>query len=176
MKMNYLTAKAQARRAGGKGLGVFAREPIAAGEAAVAFGGYVVTRDELESLGTRWVEQTIQIEDDLFLVGPESPEPADRVNHSCEPNCGLLGASVLVAMRDIAAGEELTYDYATSDSADYDEFACECGSALCREKVTGRDWMLPELQRRYRGWFSPYLARRIGAMTTTGASRRVFAA
>jgi hypothetical protein len=81
---------------------------------------------------------------------------------------------VLVALRDIAAGEELGYDYATSDGSDYDEFECTCGTALCRGKVSGHDWMLPELQLRHRGSFSPYLAKRIAALVQVGAERRAF--
>ena len=64
-------------------------------------------------------------------------------------------------MRDVAAGEELCFDYAMSDTNDYDEFVCACDSATCRRLVTGGDWKLPELQERYRGYFSAYIERRI---------------
>ena len=46
---------------------------------------------------------------------------------------------------------------------------------MCRHKVTGHDWMLPELQRRYRGNFSPYLAKRISELASIGSERRAFA-
>ena len=83
---------------------------------------------------------------------------------------------MLVALRDIAVGEELAYDYATTDGSDYDEFECDVRQrAACRGKVTGHDWMLPELQLRYRGTFSPYLAKRIAALVSVGAERRAFA-
>ena len=64
------------------------------------------------------------MDSDLYLVSGETPEPGDMINHSCEPNCGLLGQMLLVAMRDIARGEELCFDYATCDASDYDEFRC----------------------------------------------------
>ena len=86
----------------------------------------------------------------------------------------MSGSTVLVALRDIEPGEMITYDYATSDGCDYDEFECACGSAMCRGKVTGYDWMLPELQLRYRGHFSPYLATRIASLASIGAERRAF--
>jgi hypothetical protein len=104
---------------------------------------------------------SIQVADDLYLVGPEQPSPNDMVNHSCEPNCGILGSTILVAMRHIAAGEEVTYDYAMSDGSPYDEFACSCGAAACRGNITGDDWSRPELIERYRGWYSSYLEARI---------------
>jgi hypothetical protein len=174
MFMNFVGHRAEMRTAGAKGQGVYATEPIAAGETVVAFGGYVVSRQMLETLPSERTIHSIQIDDDLFMVGPEVPEPGDMVNHSCDPNCGILGSVILVAMRDIAPGEEITFDYAMSDSQDYDEFVCECGTALCREKVTGSDWTRPELQDRYRGWFSEYLERRIGRLVPSGAVRRAF--
>ncbi len=82
------------------------------------------------------------------------------LNHSCEPNVGFAGNTVLVAMRAVAAGEELTTDYAVFD--DYDgQMSCSCATANCRSIVDGRDWHRPELQRRYRGFFSWYLQRKI---------------
>jgi SET domain-containing protein len=173
--MSFLTPRAVTRPAGPKGMGVFAAEPIAAGSTVAAFGGFVLDRDELDQLPARRRELTIQIDDDLFLTGPADAEPADRMNHSCEPTCGLQGATVIVARRDIEPGEELTFDYATCDAEPFDEFECCCGTAACRGKVTGYDWMLPEVQRRHRGWFSPYLARRIAAAVPTGSARRAFA-
>jgi hypothetical protein len=62
-----------------------------------------------------------------------------------------------------------------SDGSDYDEFECACGARLCRGKVTGYDWMQPDLQLRYRGSFSPYLENRIAALVSIGAERRAFA-
>jgi hypothetical protein len=86
----------------------------------------------------------------------------------------MRGNAVVVALRDIRPGEVVTYDYAMSDGSDYDEFDCSCGTAQCRGRVTGNDWMLPELQLRYRGSFSPYLAARIATLAGTGAGRRAF--
>jgi len=75
-----------------------------------------------------------------------------------------MGGTVLVALRDIAPEEELTFDYATCDGSDYDEFTCLCATPSCGVTVTGTDWRLPELHVKYAGWFSPYLARRIAAL------------
>src|SRR5258706_1301495 len=170
-----LTTKARPAPTATRGFGSFASEPIAAGEVVAAFGGRCVTRDEFDLLPTTQQVRSLQIDENLYMAGAPEPEPADFINHSCEPNLGLTGSVVLVAMRDIAVGEELTYDYATTDGSDYDEFECYCGSAMCRGKVSGHDWMLPELQLRYRGSFSPYLAQRIAALVHVGAERRAFA-
>lgn len=85
------------------------------------------------------------------------------LNHCCEPNVGFGGNIVLVAMRDINAGEELTTDYALFD--DYDgQMTCHCGTAGCRRTIHGRDWRRPDLQDRYRGYFSWYLQAKIDTL------------
>jgi hypothetical protein len=163
MDMNWLSPLAQARPAGGKGWGSYALEPIAKGTTVAAFGGFVAPRTVLETFDADRQARSIQIDEDLFLISAPAPEPGDMLNHSCEPSCGLMGAAILVALRDLAPGEELTFDYAMCDGTDYDEFVCQCGVETCRGVVTGRDWLNPELQRKYDGWFSPYLERRIAA-------------
>jgi len=75
----------------------------------------------------------------------------------------MRNATTIVAMRDIAVGEELTFDYAMSDASDYDEFECNCGTSLCRGKVRADDWRLDTLRHRYKGFFSPYIQRKMNA-------------
>jgi uncharacterized protein len=105
----------------------------------------------------------IPIADNLY-IGPLHQEEREGSmifsNHSCEPNIGVQGQIVFVAMRDIAAGEELTHDWATTDDEDY-RMECRCGAATCRKIVTGKDWQKPELQEKYTGYMSWYLAERI---------------
>jgi len=83
-------------------------------------------------------------------------------NHSCDPNIAIQGQIVFVAMRDIAPGEELTHDWATTDDADY-TMTCLCGSPSCRGTITGKDWINPRLQEKYEGWFCWFLQRKIDA-------------
>jgi len=174
MSASYLSPKARPVSVGAAGGGSVAVEAVATGEVVAAFGGRCLTREEFDLLPAGQQVRSVQIDEELFLAGSPEPEPADFINHSCEPNCGLRGNAVLVALRSIAVGEAITYDYATTDGCDYDEFECACGSTLCRGKVTGNDWMLPDLQLRYRGAFSPYLAARIAGLTSVGAERRAF--
>ena len=162
-RTSWLTPRAELGDAGRKGLGIFAMEPIARGETVAGFGGQVFERADFDRLDADRRSHSIQIDTDLYLVSPETLEPADYANHSCEPNAGLLGNVLVVAMTDIAPGEEICFDYAMCDAADYDEFVCECGTPACRRLVTGADWKRPELQARYAGYFSSYLATRIAA-------------
>lgn len=158
----WLSPKAEGRASPGRGEGTWARTPIAAGEVIACWTGRIVDARELSTLPARLRANSIQVDDDAYLVPPRLVA-GDRVNHSCGPNAGLRGDRTLVAMRDIDAGDEVSYDYATSDGSPYDEFTCRCGSAACRGAVSGKDWRRPDLQARYRGWFSPYLQRRIDA-------------
>jgi hypothetical protein len=164
MDDNGLSPKAQARPAGEKGWGSFAVEHIAAGETVAAFGGWMVPGTVLATLSADRQSRSIQVDTDLYLVSGETPEAGDMLNHSCEPNCGVLGQTLIVAMRDIAPGQELCFDYAMCDASDYDEFRCRCGQPNCREIVTGADWRDSGLQEKYAGWFSPYLIRKIAAL------------
>jgi Proteins containing SET domain len=146
------------------GRGLFAIEPIESGEVVAVKGGHIVSTEELHRLPDPLPNSDIQITDDLHLAAVTLDEYESVMlflNHSCAPNVGFAGNIVLSAMRDIAAGEELTTDYALFD--DYDgSMDCACGADACRHVIAGRDWMLPELQERYRGWFSTYLERKIG--------------
>jgi hypothetical protein len=160
---SYLIPTAELRSAGLKGEGIFATAPIEAGTTVIGFGGRVAHRRDFEHLDEHARTHSIQIDDDLFLISGSELEPADYANHSCEPNAGLVGNVLVVAMRDIAPGEEICFDYAMCDADDYDEFVCACGTESCRGVITGADWARPELQDRYAGYFSSYIARRIAA-------------
>jgi SET domain-containing protein len=159
VRQSWLSPSAEPRPADEKGTGVFAIEDIAAGTTVAAFGGIVVTGSEMRALGERVCAHALQIDEDLFLASVPPFDPADYVNHSCDPNCGIVGAVLLVTRRAVEAGEELCFDYAMTDSDDYDEFTCACRTPECRGVVRGTDWKRSELQERYAGWFSSYLAR-----------------
>jgi hypothetical protein len=75
----------------------------------------------------------------------------------------LRGEITFVAMRDISAGEELTHDWALTDDDDY-AAECHCGASQCRGTLTGKDWQRSDLQQRYAGYFSAYLAEKIAAL------------
>jgi uncharacterized protein len=83
------------------------------------------------------------------------------VNHSCAPNVGMGGNILLVSMREIAAGEELTIDYALFLGDPGFAMDCRCGAPTCRGIARGTDWMRADLQERYSGWFSWWLQQKI---------------
>jgi SET domain-containing protein len=164
MTFSYLNPKCEARPNKWGGCSVYALEDISKDELISLWGGKIIRRDELDPSMPRFTERVLQMDEDLFLLTAEEKEPNDCFNHSCEPNLGFFGQIGLVAMRDIAVGSELTFDYAMSDGSPYDEFECHCGNANCRGKMSGNDWKRPELWKKYEGYFSPYLARRIKSL------------
>lgn len=167
MSSSYLSSKLEARPLPQKGgHGIFAREAVAQGERLMVWGGDIVDAARLAQLPDHLRPYTVQVEEGLYLAArPEDePEPADYLNHSCNPNAGFAGQIVVVAIRNIVPGEEICIDYAMCDGSPYDEFTCQCGAVTCRGRVTGDDWRKPDLQARYAGHFIPYLQRRIDAL------------
>jgi SET domain-containing protein len=146
------------------GFGLFARESLKKGEILCVWGGEIVTEEQLENIPPERAKHGLQVEESIYLLPLQEGDPGDYVNHSCDPNAGLIGQICMVAMRDINADEEVCFDYAMSDSSDYDEFQCQCGSDICRVTITGNDWKIPALQEKYYGYFIPYLQRRIDVL------------
>lgn len=157
---SYLSPKAEVRAKANGQKGIFARNAIARGEIVSVWGGEILTREEVEQLPERYRHFAMQVEEEFYLGGMGEDE-TNYFNHSCNPNAGLSGQLVLIAMENIAPDEEICFDYAMTDGSDYDEFECECGAPNCRKIVRGTDWQIPELQERYRGYLIPYLQRRI---------------
>jgi SET domain-containing protein len=163
---SYITPKARKGQPSSiEGRGLVAVAPVAKDEIVAIKGGHIVDTATLHSLPERLRNSDVQIADGFHLVALEEAEYEPVMlflNHCCEPNVGLAGNIVLVAMRDISPGEELTTDYALFD--DYDgTMRCQCGTLSCRGTISGRDWQRPELQRKYGNYFSWYLLRRLSS-------------
>jgi SET domain-containing protein len=149
-------------RSGIEGSGLFATADLAAGTVVLRLGGRLVSTPELDALiaaADAYVDSTT-VDEDVHLVMPTG-SVAHFANHRCNPNLWHDGPYEVVARRDIAAGEELTVDYATSAGAAGLRMVCACGADACRGEVTSDDWRIPELQERYRAHWVPALERRI---------------
>jgi SET domain-containing protein len=163
--LSHLSAKTAVRPSPIHGRGLFATTNIAKDEIVAIKGGHIVTREQLRKITPRLGPVEIQIADDLYIAPVTEDEREGSMlysNHSCDANLGIRGEITFVAMRDIRAGEELTHDWATTDDDEY-SVKCKCGSPNCRGTLTGKDWQRPELQARYAGYFSAYLAKKISA-------------
>ena len=163
MPASYLSPKTRVGESRIEGRGLFARRRIGKGEIVAIKGGHVYDARTLARVKGRVAVSYIQIADGFF-IGARSAAEVRRnkmfINHSCAPNLGIRGQIVFVALRDIAAREELTYDWAMEENGP-GRTRCRCGAQGCRRVLTGRDWMNLRLQRRYRGYFSSYLEDKI---------------
>ena len=162
--LTYLSPKTDKCESAVHGIGLFAHESIARGELVAVKGGYIMTRAQWADLEpVVGLAAEVQIAADLVIAPRTTAEYEGAMmylNHACEPNVGVEGQIVFVTLRDVAAGEELVIDYAMMD--DHEEtMACHCEKHGCRGIVTGKDWQRSDLQRRYHGYFSSYLARQI---------------
>jgi hypothetical protein len=161
--LSYLSPKATVKPSPIQGRGLFALEPIQKGEIVCIKGGHIFDRQTLQKVVEVLGPAEIQIAEDLF-IGPlsEAEREGSMIfsNHSCDPNIGVQGQIVFVAMQEIEAGEELTHDWATTDDDTY-VMECNCGSKNCRRVISGQDWRRKDLQEKYAGYMSWYLEEKI---------------
>jgi SET domain-containing protein len=133
------------RRSGIHGKGVFAREHIPAGTRLIEYTGERITQEE----GDRrypWDDSVpyhtllFNVEEDLLVDGGVGGNVSRFINHSCDPNCAssIEDRRIYIdSIRDIAPGEELTFDYqliveGRHTAAMKRRFPCHCGAAICR--------------------------------------------
>jgi len=141
----------QVRRSGVHGKGVFALRPIAAGERIIEYVGEVLTwaaaqkrhpHDPSDPNHTFF----FHIDDKHVIDAAVGGNAARWINHACEPNCEADedgGRIFIDALRDIAPGEELFYDYGLIVDERYTpslkkQYECRCGSARCRRTMLGK--------------------------------------
>ena len=101
-------------------------------------------------------------------------EPERYINSSCDPNTYVVtrgDTRHVVALRSVARGEEITYDYLLNCDGGA-EWQCRCGAARCRGAIPASFFDLPlEEQRRLRPlldeWFVAEHANRLSRFSHT---------
>jgi len=160
---SYRSVKTEIRKSDTEGHGLFAKELIREGEIVSVRGGHIITRQMEENVNKPDGYWGYPIADDYVLAPLNTQEVADVMmflNHSCDPNVGILGQIIFVAMRDIDSNEELTIDYAMF-GANKEPMQCNCRSTNCRGIITDSDWRIKNLQEKYGGYFSSYIQMKI---------------
>lgn len=113
---------------------------------------HVFSYRELRARGYR-VENTLQVGIDRFRLPTGCID--DFTNHSCDPNTGIrlvAEGTIILALRDIAEHEELTYDYSTYLNNPYESMRCQCGVASCRGMIGNFNTLPKDTQERYLKW------------------------
>lgn len=132
--MQHAKKKFKVKRAvRGKGLGLFAVEPIKKGEFVVEYVGKKIPTSSVYGLSTRYL---FEIDDEVTIDGSTRQNIARYINHSCKPNAEVEienGRINIYAKRNIKSGEELGYDYGEEY---FDEFikphGCKCASCTTK--------------------------------------------
>ena len=127
------------------GRGVFARRPIAEGTRIIEYAGEVISEREGDA---RYDDDSMERHHTFLMAlaggrcidAAVGGNDARLINHSCDPNCEAVEAGGRVwieATRPIAAGEELSYDYAYArhDGDDESFYRCRCGARACRGTI-----------------------------------------
>jgi SET domain-containing protein len=135
----------QVRRSGVHGKGVFALRPIARGEKIIEYTGELITWPEAQRRHPHDPDDPnhtfyFHIDDKRVIDANVGGNAARWINHACKPNCEADeedGRIFIKALRRIAPGEELFYDYGLviderMTRALKAQFACHCGSRQCR--------------------------------------------
>lgn len=133
------------------GRGVYATCAIPEGEKIIEYVGELIDKDESERRAWAQHAKAVQngdaavyiftLTDHLDIDGDVPWNTARLINHSCDPNCEawIDGKRIFIhALRAIAAGEELTFDYAFDVSC-YEDHPCLCGRAGCVGYIVSRD-------------------------------------
>jgi SET domain-containing protein len=139
--------------------GIIARKHLSKGEIILKFFGELVPREKVKTPNA-----ALQLDEDLFL---ESEGTIDEsLNHSCDPNCYIdFDRLTLVALKDIPNGEELTFDYNTSEYDLIDQrcsFTCLCGSKDCIGNIKGFKYLPVGHKKKIKSFLSPFLKRKWG--------------
>jgi SET domain-containing protein len=139
------------RRSSIQGKGAFATRWIDAGTRLIEYKGEVITAEEADE---RYPDDDMdrhhtflfELDDGDVIDAAVGGNVARFINHSCDPNCEAVeedGRIFIDALRDIAPGEELGYDYnfileERHSPAVKKRYPCHCGADACRGTILGR--------------------------------------
>lgn len=139
------------------GKGIFAARPLRKGEIAFIakgkFTDWEVKDEKTSSVGPNW----IGIRHNYWL-DPIGTNPLTHLNHSCEPNLGIRGRVLFVVLRNIQKGEELAFDYSTTEEDTLWKlpFVCACGSKKCRKSIRSIQFLTKETFKSYLPYIPHY--------------------
>jgi len=125
--------------------GCYTTTAIRKGARVAEYDGPRITKEEADTLYENApVTYLFGLGDGSIVIDGHSA--AMFINHSCDPNCEteeIEGRVWITAIRNIKAGDEITYDYCLYDGGD-EECLCNCGAKKCRGTMYSQE----ELKRR----------------------------
>ena len=133
--------------------GLYANQDIKKGTKIIEYKGKIITSKQSEvnpKYDNSKAIYLFNINKKYDLDGDFKFNTARLINHSCDPNCEVLGKGLKIwihAMKDIKRGEELTYDYGFSFDKDFRQYPCRCGSKNCAGFIVreGSRWRIKKI-------------------------------
>lgn len=118
------------------GMGLFATEPIARGERIVEYIGIILTDAEAEK--KKHSKYLFDVRKNKTIDGSPRWNLARYANHSCNPNAeseeDRRARIFITAIKDIAPGEEITFDYGEEYVAEHiTPYGCKCASCVAKD-------------------------------------------
>ncbi len=127
-----------------EGKGVFANKDFKKGEKVLTFKGETISyKEAFRDKHTE--EHCLQVGENRYIAVTGFEQ---FVNHSCDPNTGLINVNTLIAIRDIGKDEEITFDYSTC-IADGWEMKCTCKSKNCRKIIKDFKYLPKKIKEKY---------------------------
>ncbi|XP_053667793.1 nuclear receptor binding SET domain protein [Anopheles marshallii] len=133
----------EVRNFANKGFGLVALDNLQNGQFVIEYVGEVINTEEfdrrVQTMQTAKEENYyfLTVEPDLTIDARAKGNVSRFINHSCEPNCetqkwtiGETRVIGLFAIKDIKAGEELTFNY-NLESLGNSKRVCLCGAERC---------------------------------------------
>ena len=141
-----------------RGLGLFAAEVITQGQLVWELTDQVYSLEEVQ----QWDGERLKLFKHYgFQCGENTyslPFGASReMNHCCDPSLHWDGSYKLISRRKIKVGEELTYDYASSEIIHPIDMDCKCGAYNCRGQITHLDYLNQTWQQQYGSQLPPHV-------------------
>ncbi|MBS3084975.1 SET domain-containing protein [Candidatus Pacearchaeota archaeon] len=134
----------------GFGEGLFAKKVINKFEKILLFEDPVVTGKKSIKLDFKYYTSAIgnglQIGKDAYIY---LKDPGRVVNHSCNPNSGVIKDNLLIAIKKINIDEEITFDYSTTMDEDCWTLEGKCESKNCRKIIKDFKFLPKEIQNKY---------------------------
>ncbi|MFT4304865.1 MAG: SET domain-containing protein [Candidatus Woesearchaeota archaeon] len=132
------------------GRAVYANKDFKKGDFIIEWKGKIIKKNKRPKILKMEDDMYTQIAEELYM-GP-SNDFDDWIDHSCDPNSGLIFNSkkiFLIAIKDINKNEEITWDYSTTMYKEEYTFNCLCGNKNCRKIVKDFKYLPKNTQKKY---------------------------
>ena len=134
-----------------KGKSLVAQKPIKEDSVLIKFEGTIINQPTKFSL---------QIDEGKHLDGPGNID--DYLNHSCAPNAHIDFSNIsLKALRHIKKGEEITFNYLTTEWDMASKFECQCKNKNCLHHIYGFKYLTLQQKQKLKPLLSPFLRNKL---------------